>query len=196
MYCFWWNTTCSSVCTDNRKGYNEIPIYHHRCGFGKIDPMIVFRNAGRSAKYLCLGLTWQKSWLRIGWLGGIEQQCTVSNDEWLKYYRTAGASWAPFSWSSFASPDGRNPVMVDVCDWFPKRDFCRTSEGNSIVVVAWQRVVVISGSISIFTVLTHSVLGRVFISILLIICCFYTASETHVVMKTAQTMATNLLFSI
>ena len=44
--------------------------------------------------------------------------------------------------------------------------------------------------------LTPSVLGRVFIFILLIIWRFYTASETHVGIEMVQTRAINLLTSI
>ena len=45
-------------------------------------------------------------------------------------------------------------------------------------------------------VLTSSVLGRILISILPIICLFYTASETHVGIKAVQTLAINHLTSI
>ena len=44
--------------------------------------------------------------------------------------------------------------------------------------------------------LNPSVLGRVFIFILLIICQFYTASEIHVGIKIGQTLGINLLTSI
>ena len=43
---------------------------------------------------------------------------------------------------------------------------------------------------------TSSELGRVFIFILLIICQFYTASETRVIIKIVQTLAINPLTSI
>ena len=44
--------------------------------------------------------------------------------------------------------------------------------------------------------LTPSLMGRIFKFILLIICRFYTASETHVVIQTVQTLAIILLTSV
>ena len=46
------------------------------------------------------------------------------------------------------------------------------------------------------SVLTPSALGRFYLSILLVICRFYTLSETHVGIKIVHTTAINLLTSI